>query len=168
MKLLIAVDFSPVGREVAHHGYRLAQKSGMDVTFFHCAPQTSRFLEGYDIKAFISPSSKAENQKIKDMATQSLHKVMEDVLAEYGVSKEITIDEHVAFGDAGEEIIKYAKENKFDMIIIGYKSYSAIAEILVGSTAAKVARYAPCSVLIYRPRKDVVSPVPDMNVIAHL
>ena len=155
MKMLIAVDFSPVGREVAHNGYRLAQKSGMDVTFFHCAPQTSRFLEGYDIKAFLSPTSRTEQQKIKEMATQNLNKIMEDVLAESGRTPGISIDEYITSGDAGEEIIKYAKANDFDLIIIGYKSYSNIEHILVGSTASKVARYAPCSVLIYRPGKDV-------------
>ena len=53
MKILVAVDFSPVGREVAHAGYRLAKKIGKEITFFHCAPQTERFLQGYDIKAFI-------------------------------------------------------------------------------------------------------------------
>ena len=157
MKMLIAVDFSPIGREVAHSGYSLAQKSGMDVTFFHCAPQASRFLEGYDIKAFLSPTSKTEQQKIKEMAIQSLHKVMEDVIAEHGKTPGTDVDEYVTVGDAGEEIIKYAKENDFDLIVIGYKSYSKLEHILVGSTASKVARHAPCSVLIYRPGKNISS-----------
>lgn len=154
MKILIAVDFSPVGREVAHHGYRMAVKSGSDATFFHCAPRTSRFLEGYDIKAFVSSTEKSEQQKIKTVATQQFDKVIEDVIAESGKAATTAIDEYVAVGDAAEEILKFAKEKSFDLIIVGYKSYSAIAEILVGSTAAKVARYAPCSVLIYRPEKS--------------
>ena len=33
MKMLIAVDFSPVGREAAFNGYRYAQQLGADVTF---------------------------------------------------------------------------------------------------------------------------------------
>ena len=165
MKILIAVDFSPVGREVAHHGYRMAVKSGADVTFFHCAPQTSRFLEGYDIKAFISPSEKNEQQKLKTVATQQLDKIIEDVIAESGKVATTSIDEYVAAGDASEEILKYAKENHFDLIIIGYKSYSAITEILVGSTAAKVARYAPCSVLIYRPDRETAPLITNPNPV---
>ena len=31
MKILVAVDFSPVGREVAHAGYRLAKKIGSEL-----------------------------------------------------------------------------------------------------------------------------------------
>lgn len=151
MKVLIAVDFSPIGREVAHAGYQIAQRLGMNPTFFHCAPLTSRFFEGYDIKAFVSPTSKIETDNLKQVATQKLNKVMEDVLSEKGITAGLKIDEHVTVGDAGEEIVEYAKKNKFDLIVIGYKSYSTIERILVGSTASKVARYAPCSVLIYRP-----------------
>jgi len=78
---------------------------------------------------------------------------MEDVFAENGVSESLDIEEEVAFGDPGDELLNYAKEKGVDLIVVGYKSYSAIEQLLVGSTAAKVARYAPCSVLIYRPNK---------------
>ena len=153
MKILIATDFSPVGRKAAFYGYKLAQKSGMDSIFFHAIPQPAKLLEGYGIKAVISGSAKAEHKIIEDSARKNLHKLMEAVILENGKSPDTQIDEYIAAGDASEEILKYAKEQSADMIVIGYKSYSAISEILVGSTAAKVARYAPCSVLIYRPDK---------------
>ena len=154
MKILVAVDFSPVGREVAHAGYRLAKKIGSEITFFHCAPQTARFLQGYDIKAFVSSTGKDEQKKIGEMAKQKLHKIMEDVFAENGVDESLEIEEEVVFGEPGDELLKFAKEKKTDLIIVGYKSYSMIEHLLVGSTASKVARYAPCSVMIYRPDKD--------------
>ena len=154
MKILVAVDFSPVGREVAHAGYRLAKKRGSEITFFHCAPQTARFLQGYDIKAFVSSTGKDEQKKIGEMAKQKLHKIMEDVFAENGVAESLEIEEEVVFGEPGDELLKFAKEKKTDLIIVGYKSYSMIEHLLVGSTASKVARYAPCSVMIYRPDKD--------------
>ena len=154
MKILVAVDFSPVGREVAHAGYRLANKRGSEITFFHCAPQTARFLQGYDIKAFVSSTGKDEQKKIGEMAKQKLHKIMEDVFAENGVAESLEIEEEVVFGEPGDELLKFAKEKKTDLIIVGYKSYSMIEHLLVGSTASKVARYAPCSVMIYRPDKD--------------
>ena len=154
MKILVAVDFSPVGREVAHAGYRLAKKIGSEITFFHCAPQTARFLQGYDIKALVSSTGKDEQKKIGEMAKQKLHKIMEDVFAENGVAESLEIEEEVVFGEPGDELLKFAKEKKTDLIIVGYKSYSMIEHLLVGSTASKVARYAPCSVMIYRPDKD--------------
>ncbi|NLD05653.1 MAG: universal stress protein [Synergistaceae bacterium] len=154
MKMLVAVDFSPVGREVAHAGYRLAKKIGSEITFFHCAPQTARFLQGYDIKAFVSSSSKDDQKKIGEMAKNNLHKIMEDVFAESGVGGSLQVEEKIVFGEPGDELLKFAKVKDIDLIIVGYKSYSPIEHFLVGSTASKVARYAPCSVLIYRPDKD--------------
>lgn len=154
MKALLAVDFSPIGREVAHVGYRVALKHDMNVTFFHCAPMSSRFFEGYDIKAFISPTSSVETDNLKQVATSKLHKIMEDVVAESGLHDGICIDEHVSVGDSAEAIIEYARENCFDLIVIGYKSYNKLERLLVGSTADKVTRYAPCSVLLYRPQKE--------------
>lgn len=154
MKVLLAIDFSPIGREVAHAGYQIAKKLNMDVTFFHCAPMTSRYFEGYDIKAFISPTNLVETDNLKEIAAKKLHKIMEDVVSESGVAVSFKMDEHIAVGDASESIVEYAKANDFDLIVIGYKSYSTLERILVGSTADKVVRYAPCSVLVYRPEKE--------------
>lgn len=155
MKMLIAVDFSPVGREVAHEGYRLAKKLGMSPCFFHCSPMTSRFLEGYEIRAFVS-SSNMEVDKLMEIAEHQLKKIAEDVVAEDKPEERIEVDLCVTYGDAGEEIVDYARHEDFDVIMIGYKSYSTIERILTGSTVAKVTRHAPCSILVYRPEKEEV------------
>lgn len=151
MKMLVAVDFSPVGRRTTGAGYRMAQKIASEMTFFHCAPQTSRFLQGYDIKAFVSSSSKEDQKNIEDAARQKLHKVMGDVITENGIKEGLVIEEKVVSGEPADEILRYAEENGFDLIFLGYKSFNLIEQILVGSTADKVIRYAKCSVLIYRP-----------------
>ena len=151
MKMLVAVDFSPVGRRTTGAGYRLAKKIASEMTFFHCAPQTSRFLQGYDIKAFVSSNSKEEQKNIEDAAKQKLHNVMADVITEDGMPGGLKIEEMIVSGEPADEILRYAEENKFDLIFLGYKSFNLIEQILVGSTADKVIRYAKCSVLIYRP-----------------
>jgi nucleotide-binding universal stress UspA family protein len=151
MKILLAVDFSSLGRRTTGAGYRLAQKIASEVTFFHCAPQASRFLQGYDIKAFVSSTGKEEQKNIEDAAKLKLHKVMEDVIAENGIKEGLRIEEKVVSGEPADEILSYAESNKFDLIFLGYKSFNLIEQILVGSTADKVIRYATCSVLIYRP-----------------
>ena len=99
MKILLAVDFSPLGRRTTGAGYRLAQKIASDVTFFHCAPQTSRFLQGYDINAFVSSTGKEEQKNIEDAATLKLHKVMEDVIAENGIKEGLRIEKKIVSGE---------------------------------------------------------------------
>ena len=59
-------------------------------------------------------------------------------------------------GNPSDVIMSYAKENNFNLIVIGYRGQSTIERLVVGSTAANVARYAHCSVLIYRPGLQVI------------
>jgi len=52
--------------------------------------------------------------------------------------------------------MSYARENDFNLIVIGYRGQSTIERLVVGSTASNVARYAHCSVLIYRPGRQII------------
>lgn len=152
MKMLIAVDFSHIGGEVAEYGYKFAQKNGMDAVFIHCAPEASRFLDGYGAHAFVIPMNKEEQKMIEDSARKNLHALVQKAMEKCGEPK-INVEEQLVVGDPGEEILDYAKENGVDLIFAGYKSNSTLQEMLIGSTATKIARYAKCSVFIYRTAK---------------
>lgn len=55
----------------------------------------------------------------------------------------------LASGKAGVEIVRYAANNNCDLIIIG-SHRPGIEDYFLGSTAARVARRSPCSVMIAR------------------
>ena len=48
---------------------------------------------------------------------------------------------------AGEDIVKFAKDNDVDLIVVGVKRRSKVGKILLGSTAQYVIIKAPCPVL---------------------
>jgi nucleotide-binding universal stress UspA family protein len=54
-------------------------------------------------------------------------------------------------GHAGYEIVNYAEENGFDLIVVGSKGHSTLDRVLLGSVSDYVATHAHCSVLITRP-----------------
>jgi nucleotide-binding universal stress UspA family protein len=57
------------------------------------------------------------------------------------------------------EIIRYARENEIDLLVMGTHGRGAIAHILLGSVAEKVVRKAPCPVLTVRhPEHEFVMP----------
>ncbi|MBW1751386.1 MAG: universal stress protein [Deltaproteobacteria bacterium] len=58
---------------------------------------------------------------------------------------------NVIVGDAADEIISYAKLERADMIIIGTHGVKGIEKILIGSTADRVIKKAPCPVLVFNP-----------------
>ncbi|MGC8584435.1 MAG: universal stress protein [Thermoproteus sp.] len=53
-------------------------------------------------------------------------------------------------GDPAEEIIKFAKDVRADLIVIGSRGLSRLKRILLGSVSARVATEAATSVLIVR------------------
>ena len=48
------------------------------------------------------------------------------------------------------EIVRYAKENEIDLIVLSTHGRSGLAHVLLGSVAEKVVRKAPCPVLTVR------------------
>ncbi|MGC9346470.1 MAG: universal stress protein [Candidatus Bathyarchaeales archaeon] len=51
-------------------------------------------------------------------------------------------------GHTVQEILRTAREGKFDLIVIGARGISKIKEILLGSVSDGVIRNAPCPVLV--------------------
>src|SRR4051812_33859175 len=57
------------------------------------------------------------------------------------------------------EIVRYAREKKIDLLVLGTHGRGAIAHMLMGSVAEKVVRKAPCPVLTVRhPEHEFVMP----------
>ena len=57
----------------------------------------------------------------------------------------------VRIGGAADQIIHFAQEVKADLIVLGYKGHSRIAEAVIGTTAQKVNAHSKASVLIVKP-----------------
>jgi nucleotide-binding universal stress UspA family protein len=57
---------------------------------------------------------------------------------------------HLLSGYSSTEILRLAEESKFDLIVMGSHGLTGLAHVLFGSTADRVVRKAPCSVLTVR------------------
>jgi len=53
-------------------------------------------------------------------------------------------------GNPAVEIVKYAQENGADLIVVGTLGRGGLSRFLLGSTAEKVIRTAPCPVMVVR------------------
>jgi len=56
----------------------------------------------------------------------------------------------IVYGDDGVEIVRIAKRNNFDIIIIGSRGISIVKEIFIGGTSNYVLHKAPMPVLIVK------------------
>jgi nucleotide-binding universal stress UspA family protein len=60
------------------------------------------------------------------------------------------VEPHIVRGDAAEEIIAFARENGFDLIVAGSRGMGAVRGWIMGSVSRKLVHYSNCSVLIAR------------------
>lgn len=65
----------------------------------------------------------------------------------------ITIKERMALGHEAKEILKTARQQKFDVVLMGSKGLTGLRRLLMGSVAHTVSQHAPCSVLVVRSSK---------------
>jgi len=57
---------------------------------------------------------------------------------------------HIAVGIPFVEIVRHARENEADLIVMGSHGRTGIEHLMIGSVAERVVRKATCSVLVVR------------------
>ncbi|TBR06869.1 MAG: universal stress protein [Candidatus Nitrosotenuis sp.] len=62
----------------------------------------------------------------------------------------IIFEKKISFGDPGYTIVKYAKDKKFDIIVIGARGRGAVKEIFFGSVSNYVLHKANMPVLVVK------------------
>ncbi len=62
----------------------------------------------------------------------------------------IIFEKKISFGDPGYVIVKYAKDKKFDIIVIGARGRGAIKEVFFGSVSNYVLHKASMPVLVVK------------------
>src|SRR5690554_3419821 len=71
---------------------------------------------------------------------------VEEIATKAGANFETVI----LHGDPGPIIVKYANENKVDLIVLGSRGLNALQEFVLGSVSHKVAKRANCPVMIVK------------------
>ena len=142
-KILAPTDFSSASKKALKYALRFARSFGSEVILLHVLePAISpTFEEGSEAPTF----SKAE---IAD-AEERLHKLAKSVRGP-GVS---AIRSIIRMGVAAHEIAGAVKEFDADLIVIATRGYSGWEHLVIGSTAARVARAAACPVLVVREKE---------------
>jgi len=56
----------------------------------------------------------------------------------------------IVSGSSAGAMVDYVKEHQIDLLVVGDTGHSSIWGVLLGTTADKIVRHAPCSVLIVR------------------
>lgn len=63
----------------------------------------------------------------------------------------VELQHEIRIGHAADVIVRFVEEVGADLVVLGYKGHSRIAQFVIGTTAQKVNAYSRASVLIVKP-----------------
>ena len=144
-KILCPLDFSDVSQKLLDYSINFTKTNQAKLVLLHVIDHPHLY-DNYQILA-ITPTEISE--KLEKHANDELSRIVKKI------KDKIQVNTLVRKGKPFIEIIGAAKEIDSDLIIIGSHGRSAIAHVLIGSTTEKVARKAPCPVLILREKKGL-------------
>jgi len=136
-KILVPLDGSEHSLQALEKAVQIAKKFDSKIVLINV----------YSVSSFkVTPS------QVFDYINE-IRKSGESILAEgkkRAIAEELQVETLLKEGHIVEEIIKTAKENNFDLIVIGARGISKMKEILLGSVSHGVTLHAPCPILIIR------------------
>ena len=150
-KILVPTDFSEFGQHALLYGCELAKRFGAELHLLNVVQDA--------VTMFPEPNmmGTSMNDLVADM--QSLSEKQLEEMPGLSGSEDLNVVRKVCVGPAFLEIIRYAKEQEIDLIVIGTHGRTGLKHMLLGSVAEKVVRKAPCPVLtVSHPEHEFVMP----------
>jgi nucleotide-binding universal stress UspA family protein len=151
-KILVATDFSEPSEAALAYGRELARTFGAALTVLYVVDNIVTRVYGTEGFVLGEPDLQAELEASAHAQVDGLLSAEDrDVLRATG--RVITSNEPAA------AIVTCARDDGFDLLVMGTHGRGAMAHLLMGSVAERVVRTAPCPVLTVRhPEHEFVLP----------
>jgi universal stress protein A len=139
-RILVPVDFSRHADAAFAYARELASPLGASVELLHVVE---------DPLAAGVWSSEVYTAEIAGLQV-NLVRDAEQQLREYAAAHDRSIATTVRSGPVAREIVAFAADQSFDLIVMGTHGRTGVAHVVLGSVAERVVRLAPCPVLTLR------------------
>jgi nucleotide-binding universal stress UspA family protein len=137
-RILVPTDFSDSARHAFAYGLSFASEYGAELILLHVVEQVPM---GYASELFPVPMGEVF-QQMTAYARTELGRLLSEA-AQRGVRAR----DMLAQGKPSAEIVRVAREETVDMIVLGTHGRGMLDKALFGSTTERVVRKAPCPVL---------------------
>ena len=95
------------------------------------------------------PGTREEVIGDKELANRKFDDVVRRA-KEASKRERVKIEPHLLIGHPVKAIVEFAKAHSFDALVIGYVGHSQIYSMLIGGTAERLVRLAPCTVIVVK------------------
>ncbi len=141
-RILVGCDFSEDSDLAFQHGVSLAQEFQAELHLVHV-------IEPSVYKDLLKPAPSVV-EKLRETLRDSLSEKLESMVPDE-VFKWCTLKTTLLAGHPHEELIKYARLNKIDLIVLGIRGHGGVETLIIGSTTDRAASRSPCPVLCVPP-----------------
>lgn len=137
MKILVCTDGSEIAAKAIEYAANFAKNYRADLTVMYVIDhETSMKKPVYDKYGDKTHKAKEILKEAKETITQA------------GGDTEVT--ERIAVGPVSREIVRIAKSEGFESIVVGTRGLGGLRRMLLGSVAEDVILYAHCPVVVVR------------------
>ena len=140
-KILVPVDFSDFSTKALDYALAFARQFEAHIVLLHVV-EPAVYPESYML---VTTALEDLNQGLIQSARQRIGE-----LCRKRIGDRVTSESLVRTGRAHSEIAAVAMELDVDLIILATHGYTGLKHVLLGSTAERVVRHAPCPVLTVR------------------
>jgi universal stress protein A len=148
-RILVPIDFSPCARQALQFAVPFARQFEAKIVLVNVVEP----LVLPENLMLAVPELPEVGTTLVTAAQQRL-----DLLAEKELPAQHRLPSLVRVGRPYNEIISVANEEDIDLIIISTHGYTGLKHVLLGSTAERVVRHAPCPVLTVRSSDSATPP----------
>ena len=134
-KILFATDFSHAGDAALAMATALARDTGATLLIVHVEEPPMVYGGGELYYGMPEP------------ATEDLKQLLANVVP---TDKNVPHEHHMITGDPAGAIVRFAEDEKVDMIVVGTHGRTGLSRLLMGSVAEAIVRKSKCPVLTYR------------------
>ena len=141
MRLLLPTDFSPSSARAEAEAVRLARRLESQIVVLHVVTEMHMYGTGR-VKV-------AELLAVRAARLTAARRALQDRITDLR-SRRLRVRGVLRSGSAHRQIVATARRERCAMIVMGTRGRGRVARWLLGSTAERVIRLAPCPVMTVR------------------
>ena len=134
--ILVPIDFSRPSRAALDYALDLAEAFKAPVTLLHV-------IEVPAVPIFATYPAPVDSDMVADAK-----KKLAALAAKQRRARDLLQPVRVRTGSPFREIVRAAESLKMDLVVLATHGFTGVKHVLLGSTAERVVRHAPCPVLV--------------------
>jgi nucleotide-binding universal stress UspA family protein len=150
-RIVVGVDFSEISQEALHQAFDLALLRHAENPEVHAVVVVDDGSSGLALRR---PTAAVREQleTAQALLTDQVGAIRRFKMEGQTTVPTIKTEVQVRIGDPVEQLVSVALETRASLVIVGTHGRRGLRRLVLGSVAERVARNAPCPVMIVRPR----------------